>query len=585
MTDRPEPAPDLPTPPREKAGGRVVVLLLLGLVLLVGGAYAAAYYAAGDKVPRGTTVAGVDIGGRTRDGAAEALRTGLAGRESRPIAALVDGEQVAVAPAEAGLSVDVDASVDAAGAEHSWSPSWLWRYFTGGDELDPVVTVDDARMTAFLDALSEQHGTPARDGAVSFDGTQVKVRQALTGQHIDPDNARAALRDAFLGDAGTVDLPLVTDLPEIDGDDVSTAVDTFANPAVAGPVTLVFGSSKVVLTPAEFTAALSLEPVDGALVPRADKQVLANLVDQSISGDGAPVDATVALVDGKPTIVPAKPGVKYKPADVAKVFLGLVAEAPGEREGSVASSVAKPEFTTADARKLGIKEQVSTFTTYYPYAEYRNTNIGRAAELVDGTVLKPGETFSLNDTVGERTRENGFTEGFIISNGIFKEDLGGGVSQMATTTFNAMFFAGLKDIEHKPHSFYIDRYPVGREATVAWGAVDLRFQNDTPYGVLIHAVVTPSTPTTSGVVTVSMWSTKYWDITTKTGDRYNFTSPATRTLDTEDCYPNEGYGGFDIDIWRYFRRPGDPALVRSEKMHTHYIPSDTVICKPPPKTP
>ena len=143
-------------------------------------------------------------------------------------------------------------------------------------------------------------------------------------------------------------------------------------------------------------------------------------------------------------------------------------------------------------RRSKIKEQVSTFTTYYPYAEYRNINIGRAAELVDGTVLKPGETFSLNDIVGERTRENGFTEGFIISNGIFKEDLGGGVSQMATTTFNAMFFAGLKDIEHKPHSFYIDRYPVGREATVAWGAVDLRFQNDTPYGVLVHATVTPS---------------------------------------------------------------------------------------------
>ena len=90
-------------------------------------------------------------------------------------------------------------------------------------------------------------------------------------------------------------------------------------------------------------------------------------------------------------------------------------------------------------------------------------------------MLKPGETFSLNDTVGERTEANGFTKGFIISDGIFKEDLGGGVSQMATTTFNAMFFAGLEDVEHKPHSFYIDRYPVGREATVAWGAVDLRF--------------------------------------------------------------------------------------------------------------
>ena len=136
--------------------------------------------------------------------------------------------------------------------------------------------------------------------------------------------------------------------------------------------------------------------------------------------------------------------------------------------------------------------------------------------------------FSLNGIVGERTVANGFTEGYIISDGILVTDLGGGVSQMATTTFNPAFFAGLEDVEHKPHSFYIDRYPMGREATVAWGSVDLRFKNDTPYGVLVTADVTPSTPTTSGVVTVSMWSTKFWDITSRTSDPYNFTDAETR---------------------------------------------------------
>jgi vancomycin resistance protein YoaR len=273
--------------------------------------------------------------------------------------------------------------------------------------------------------------------------------------------------------------------------------------------------------------------------------------------------------------------VSYEPADVSAAFLDLVVRPAGEREEKVRATVAKPEFTTRHARKLQIKERVSTFTTYYPYAEYRNVNIGRAAELVNGTILKPGEEFSLNETVGERTRENGFTEGFIISDGIFKEDLGGGVSQMATTTFNAMFFAGLKDVEHKPHSFYIDRYPVGREATVAWGAVDLRFENDTPYGVLVSANVTPATPSSQGVVTVSMYSTKYWDITTRTSDRYNFTEEQTRTLRTPDCYPNDGYAGFDVDVKRFFRRAGESELVRTENFHTTYTPSDTVVCKPP----
>jgi vancomycin resistance protein YoaR len=183
--------------------------------------------------------------------------------------------------------------------------------------------------------------------------------------------------------------------------------------------------------------------------------------------------------------------------------------------------------------------------------------------------------------VGERTRENGFTTGFVISGGIFKEDLGGGVSQMATTTFNAMFFAGLKDIEHKPHSFYIDRYPVGREATVAWPSVDLQFQNDTEYGVLIEAFVNDSTPSSQGSVTVRMYSTKVWDITSSASERYNYVGPGTRTLDTPDCYPNTGFSGFQIDVTRTFKEHGESEVHHTEKFHTSYTPADTVICKPP----
>ena len=197
-------------------------------------------------------------------------------------------------------------------------------------------------------------------------------------------------------------------------------------------------------------------------------------------------------------------------------------------------------------------------------------------------MLEPGETFSLNDIVGERTVENGFTKGYIINDGILVQDLGGGVSQMATTLFNAMFFAGLEDVEHKPHSFYIDRYPIGREATVAWGSVDLRFRNDTPYGVLIDTNVVPSTPTSSGQVTVTMYSTKYWDITTTTGERYNLTKHKTRRIDSLKCHANEGFGGFDIDVVRYFTPVnGNDETRDDEVFHTTYIPSDTVICTNP----
>ncbi|WP_205471298.1 VanW family protein [Nocardioides sp. SYSU D00038] len=571
------------TPERERAGGRLVLLVVLGLLVVAGAGYAAAYAVAGDDLPRGTSVAGVDIGGRSADAAVAHLEDELAERLAEPVQVNVDDSYGTVDADDVGFGIDLEATVAQADRGRSWSPGRLWDHFTGGEELEPVVEIDEERFEEFVDGLDEDAGDAPVDGTVTFRNGAVRTTDPEIGRGIDPEAAREAVAAAFLAELprSPVELPLGETAPEIDQADVDEAVETFANPAMSGPVTLVFGKSPITLRPRQFGAALRLVPEGGALEPEVDVDKLSAMVDKGTSGRDEPVDATVRLVDGKPKVVKGKPGLEYEPEVVAEQFLSVVTESGDARRTEVEAEVAEPEFTTQDAKDLKIVEEVSSFTTYFPYAEYRNINIGRAAELITGTVLKPGETFSLNDTVGERTRENGFTEGFIISNGIFREDLGGGVSQMATTAFNAAFFAGLKDVEHKPHSFYIDRYPVGREATVAWGSVDLRFQNDTPYGVLIDARVTPSTPGSQGVVTVRMFSTKYWDIDTTTSDRYNFTSPGTRTLDVEDCTPNTGYGGFDVDVKRIFRKPGSSKVVKTENFHTTYIPSDTVICKPP----
>ena len=568
--------------PRDKVGASVVVWLLLGLVVLFGGLYVAAHYVAGDKVPRNTTVSGVRIGGHPQGEAAQRLQAGLADKVARDIATTIEGTPVAIDPAEAGLHVDYDASVAEAGGETSWDPVRLWNYFTGGDTFEAEVTLDDATYRAYLAGLDQQHGAAPRDGAVAFAAGRVERTEPRTGKALDPADTLAALRSAFLEDApGVVALEMSDVVPDIDEGDVQEALDGFASPAVSAPVALSFEGSTVKLAPADYTAALSLVPTAGALVPTLDAAKLAEVVASKVT-TGAPVDATIRLVGGRPQVVPAKPGVTFDPAELEAGFLEVVAKPQGERTLALTAKVAKPDFTTKEARALKVTEQVSTFTTYFPYAEYRNVNIGRAAEIIDGTLLEPGETFSLNDTVGERTVENGFTKGYVISDGILVQDLGGGVSQMATTLFNAMFFAGLEDVEHKPHSFYIDRYPVGREATVAWGAVDLRFTNDTPYGVLIDTNVTPSTPSSSGVVTVTMYSTKYWDIAASTGERYNLTKPETRRIDDRKCHPNEGFGGFDIDVVRHFTPVnGNTESREDEVFHTTYIPSDTVICTNP----
>jgi vancomycin resistance protein YoaR len=444
-----------------------------------------------------------------------------------------------------------------------------------------VVRVDGAALDAAVAKVADRVDVPATEGKVTFADGQAEATYPEKGTVVDRTAAATAVREAFLTDArgDGVDLPTKEAEPAVSKDAVSRAMTGFANPAMSGAVVITLAGEGVRLDPEDFAPALSMKPAGTELQAQLDgPALLATLTPKMKTIARAPEDASFRIVDGKPEVVPAKDGVTFAPEDVTGPFLGLLTRTGADRTLDVKSVVAPAAFSTGAAKALGITERVSSFTTNFPYASYRNQNLGRAAELVSGTILEPGDTFSLNDTVGERTAANGFTKGFVISDGVFREDFGGGVSQVATTTFNAAFFAGLEDVEHKPHSFYIDRYPVGREATVAWGSVDLKFKNTTPYGVYVQASVDPSSPSTQGAMNVAMYSTKYWDIKTEQSARYNVTSPQTRRLSGPDCVPNTGYGGFDIDVFRLFYKAGSSTLEHRERMHTRYTPSDTVIC-------
>src|SRR5690606_10537763 len=127
-------------------------------------------------------------------------------------------------------------------------------------------------------------------------------------------------------------------------------------------------------------------------------------------------------------------------------------------------------------------------------------------------------------TIKERTAANGYVQGGVIDGGKFTQSYGGGVSQVATTTYNAAFFAGLDIVEHKPHSIYLTRYPEGREATLDWTSIDLKVKNTTDHGVLITAKRTPSAGRSRGELRVSMYGTKVWDVESKTSPRRNYRS-------------------------------------------------------------
>jgi vancomycin resistance protein YoaR len=176
--------------------------------------------------------------------------------------------------------------------------------------------------------------------------------------------------------------------------------------------------------------------------------------------------------------------------------------------------------------------------------------------------------------VGRRDRARGFVEAPQILRGQFVKDVGGGVSQFATTMFNAVFFSGMKDIEHHPHSYYISRYPPGREATVSFPQPDLKWQNDSPDGVLVK------TSYTQRSITVTFWGTKRYEIESVTGERTRIKPFGKEYVDRDDCTPASGAEGFDIVVTRVFKKNG--VVIRREPFKTRYLPEPNFICGPPP---
>src|SRR4051794_40078885 len=152
------------------------IIAAAGLGVLVVG-YGAAFAFAGDKIPGDTTVLGIPIGGLSKDDAKSKLDAGLKDRIAAPIALKAGESKFTVAPADAGLTVDVDATVAAAGAGRSLSPARIWHALTGGDAVKPVVEKDDARLKAAIDKLSAQVNRPATEGTITFKGTTPVTHQ------------------------------------------------------------------------------------------------------------------------------------------------------------------------------------------------------------------------------------------------------------------------------------------------------------------------------------------------------------------------------------------------------------------------
>ena len=572
-----EPAPSDDSSGMSPERRRQLRLALIGALVVLGLLYIVGFIMTGLRMPANATIGGVEVSGMSPGDARAAVDRELSPHIGEEVVLEHEGKEFTVDPKAAGLTFDLDRSIENAGGNHSPDPRKMIGLVFGTHATDPAVDADDDELAGIVRAIATTVDQEVVEAQITFPKGKPTPRQPKAGLVVrKADTVRAVIR-AYLVARGPIDVPTAVVDPAVDADGLERAMTSIGEPAVSGPVVIRVGEKKVNLPVSAYAPALVVLVKDDKLQPEIDPEKLAKPLTNSTTGIGKKaVDATVKIKNGKPVVVPGKEGVGLQPEEMAEKLIPAITETGDARSVEIEAKVVDPEFTTEDAKKLKITEKVGSFTTSFPYAEYRNINQGRAAELIDGTILEPGETFSMNDTVGERTTANGFTKGTIISGGVFREELGGGVSQVATTTYNAAFFAGMDDVEHHPHAFYLDRYPMGREATLYYGSLDLRFKNSTKYGVLINAWVNRSTPGRKGEMHVQLWSTKVWDIKAGLSEKRNLRKPGKQYDDSKRCVPQPPIQGFDVDVSRTFMRGGE--VVKREKDTAVYQAADHVIC-------
>jgi vancomycin resistance protein YoaR len=344
---------------------------------------------------------------------------------------------------------------------------------------------------------------------------------------------------------------------------------------VSAPLTLTGGGATVEVGVVELGAATTITPdsADGFVVAVDPAAVLDAVRPAVEATQSAPVDAKVVIRDGAPVVEPSAAG-RALDAAATEAAVAAAVTTPN-RTVELAYQLSDPAFSTEQANALGIKEVIGEFTTG-GFAAASGENIRVVAEKVNGALVMPGATFGLNEFTGPRGTEQGYVPAAIIQEGALSTAVGGGISQFATTTYNAAYFAGMGDVTHTPHSFYISRYPAGREATVFDGEIELAFSNDYDTGVLIETIWTPSD------ITVRLWGTKHVQVESVSSDRFNYTSaPVIVKPYGTACTPSGGSTGFSIVNTRIIKDLAGNEI-RREDFTTVYNGQQNVICSPAP---
>jgi len=563
---------------------RKVALLLL-VVVGAGVVLGLVFAGSPTRIASGVRVDGIDVGDLSASQARGLLEGKADALSSRPVVFVAGDKRFSVRPAELGVQSDWRAAVDDAQRQGSgFAPLRGFKRLgvdVFGADVTPSTTVLTGALQYELDRMAHAVDQPPRDASLTLRGSRVAIVPARPGRTLDKAAAAAALvRELSSLDRSStpVPLPMRVTRPHVRAVALRLAASQ-ARLALSAPVRLLLGPTRFVLTPARLAPLLSL-PTGGSSALRIGGPA----ADAWLRKLGAHVqkparDATFAVDGPKVSIVPDRPGIRLDAVQTAQAVLAAALRRNPERRIARLPIESVPaKLTAAAARGMGINGLVSTYTTEYGGVPNRIHNVQLVARLVDDKLIAPGTEFSFNKTTGERTAAKGFLVAPVIVNGEVTTGLGGGVCQVSTTVFNTAFEAGLKITARTNHALYISHYPQGRDATVDYPDVDLRFVNDTGHWLLLRTFVGASS------LTVSLYGTptgrkvesttaplvarskvkvkKTVDPTLKPGEQVidDPGEPAMTTSVTRDVYAADGKLLYH-DVWSSYYRAA-PELLR-----------------------
>ena len=538
-------------------------------------------------IASGTSVSGVDVSGLGPQEARERISKGVGDRLAQPVTLTVGQGSAELVPAGSGVSVDAKASVKKL-TGFTLNPVTLAQRL-GGQRTDAVIRIDAPTLRGALEDRVDTMANGAVSATVTLEGAKPVTTPASNGVGLDVDASLKQLSTWPLGQK-TIAMAEGTAVPAITDEEATKFVDGTLTPLLSSGLTVdgqgagapgKSAGAAAAFSPEDTAGMLKISSEGGTLSATFDSTALHDAVVARIGQVETPAQNATWKIDGSATGAPkARPqyvaSAQGKVIDTAALSASLLkagtsATDVAGRTVALPMVVAEPTVTTPQ-NEWGISEMVGEYATPYNSGDApRTQNLTRGAELVNGTVVKPGEVFSLEKVLGEVDYEHGFADAGVISNGQHVDSLGGGLSQVATTVFNAGFEAGMDDTEHHAHQYYFDRYPAGREATLWTGKLDVKFTNSTSNSVLVQAWLDGEQ------IHVRMWSTKYYDVSITSSDRFNFRPVTTERKSGPGCEPYSGGNpGFDITITR--SRKHDGKALPDDVLTTQYAADNDIVC-------